>query len=339
MTAQIRGMLLEEAILYLLRYSGYIPVEYAHDDETLEISGSGLKVVGRGESHQIDAIGDYSIRIPFTYPQRLLIEAKFLNAKVSLSIIRNALGVLKDVQEYWVPSHKNLPVQKRFHYQYAVFSAQGYTIPAFRYAFAQDIYLIQLEKSTYFRPIIESISPFNSPTIWGNNPVKKSVSMIRKAVRKRLHHNNNSIIENLEIPDEASILLTNFIDSIVNINGAVIAFLENNLPLFLVPSNQVNLEDLSGEYIVRIYRDNLSWYIREINDGDERDLFSFDLPDELLNMYQQNEYLSPLSAIILKREQMAKIQLVIKSGTSSTIVTLLLDRPWTTAIYNNLVNH
>jgi hypothetical protein len=79
--SQIRGMLLEEALLYLLRLSGYRTVEKAvhngvHDD-TLNDGRNGLEVLGRGEKHQIDAVADLIYTPPFSNPQRLLLEAKY----------------------------------------------------------------------------------------------------------------------------------------------------------------------------------------------------------------------------------------------------------------------
>ncbi len=41
---QIRGMLLEEAVLHLLRSSGYIPVLKAGTDPTLHDGSAGLEI-------------------------------------------------------------------------------------------------------------------------------------------------------------------------------------------------------------------------------------------------------------------------------------------------------
>ena len=156
----IRGMLLEEAILHLLRGTGYSTVESVGTDPTLKLGPAGLEVIGRGSSHQIDAIADFLIAQPFSNPQRLLVEAKCYSPgnPVDLPIARNAVGVLKDVSEFWVTAGAGTPVpKKRYHYQYALFSASTYTERAERYAFAHDIYLIPLAGSAFFRPVIDSI--------------------------------------------------------------------------------------------------------------------------------------------------------------------------------------
>ena len=106
--AQIRGMLLEEAVLYLLRRTGYRTIDSENGDPTLDSCGAGLQVRGRGSKHQIDAIADYLVQPPFGNPQRLLGEAKCYGQThpIGLDITRNAVGVLKDVSEYWTPSAK-----------------------------------------------------------------------------------------------------------------------------------------------------------------------------------------------------------------------------------------
>src|SRR5438270_8627935 len=120
---QVRGVLLEEAILALLRASAYRTVTTHAGDPTLDHCGAGLIVLGRGGRHQIDAVADLRIAQPFTNPQRLLVEAKAYSdgRTVGLQIIRGAVGVLKDVSEYWVRSDSDEPGAPRYHYQFAVF--------------------------------------------------------------------------------------------------------------------------------------------------------------------------------------------------------------------------
>src|SRR5258706_13438839 len=83
---QIKGMLLEEAVLYLLESSGYIPVTEAGNDPTLHQGRNGLEVQGRGGKHQIDAIADFAIQQPFMHPLRLLVEAKFHGSPIGIEV-------------------------------------------------------------------------------------------------------------------------------------------------------------------------------------------------------------------------------------------------------------
>lgn len=158
-THQVRGVLLEEAILMLLRASGYSTVASARHDPTLSEGPAGLNVLGRGGRHQIDAIADLRIGQPFSNPQRLLVEAKAYSEdrKVGLPIVRGAVGVLKDVSEYWVAAGPGQPAASRYHYQFAVFSTSEFTADAQNYAFAHDIYLLPLRGSSFFSPIVSAI--------------------------------------------------------------------------------------------------------------------------------------------------------------------------------------
>src|SRR5258708_3656946 len=103
--SNIRGLLLEEVLLHLLETTGYTTIQTRGNDPTLENGGAGLKVKGRGCSHQIDAIADFRISHPFSHPQCLLVEAKRFKKgeKVSIEVARQAVGILKDVGEHWVP--------------------------------------------------------------------------------------------------------------------------------------------------------------------------------------------------------------------------------------------
>src|SRR5262245_14546125 len=127
-------MLLEEAMLALLRVAGYRTIVEAGRDPTLQNGPAGLVVVGRGARHQIDAIADFGVGQPFSNPQRLLVEGKFYRKPVELSVIRGVVGTLKDVSEAWFRSHDQQPAARRYHYQGSVFSASAFTRQAQDYA-------------------------------------------------------------------------------------------------------------------------------------------------------------------------------------------------------------
>ena len=187
--SQVRGLLLEEVLLHLLARSGYRTVESERGDPTLASGPAGLEVRGRGERHQIDAIADFLFPQPFSNPQRLLVEAKCYadSRPVALPVIRNALGVLMDVSEFFVPTSGTRTVsRRRYHYQYALFSASNYTDPAERYAFAHDIYLIPLQGSAFIRPIVGQIRrithhAFGAPT---RNQIGLDLFAFRRSFRR-----------------------------------------------------------------------------------------------------------------------------------------------------------
>lgn len=331
--SQIRGMLLEEAVLHLLRTSGYSPVLNAGSDPTLNNGHSGLEVLGRGSKHQIDAVADSIISIPFSNPSRLLVEAKCYSQKtpVGLEVLRNAVGVLKDVTEFWVPpKNPNQSLNIRlFHYQYAIFSASGYSVDAERYAFAHDIFLIQYQKSLYMYPVIQKIRDVNYIDFRArsNNSINVNMTELRKYVRNSIKDNYNDIPPIMA--DAAQYKIRSFISSVWNIGGSLFALAGRRFPLHLIPAPGIMIYDLNGSYTVRIYWDKKSWYLRDLNG---KTLFSFDLPSELFDLYADHNLLSETKALDLKHDYFNTIQAIITKDNSIRIIYFYLDMDWITSI-------
>jgi hypothetical protein len=81
--AALRGYLLEEAIAWLLRRSGYqLLLDELDDPQELCWAGHGLLVHGRGADHQADTLGEFTFVPPFSLPIRLFVEGKFQRAVV-----------------------------------------------------------------------------------------------------------------------------------------------------------------------------------------------------------------------------------------------------------------
>ena len=74
--------MLEEALAYLIRQTGYrILSDQADDPEDLKNTKSGLAVKGRGANHQVDVLGQLGWYPAFTHPLRLFVEAKLRGAR------------------------------------------------------------------------------------------------------------------------------------------------------------------------------------------------------------------------------------------------------------------
>lgn len=316
-------MLLEEAILYFLGTALYRRVTSGTGDPTLWRDPTGLlHVVGRGELHQIDAIADFIIKPPFSPVQRLLVEAKFHRTDASgrakatgLDIIRNAVGVLKDVGENWHvprailiaakerPGRPRRPVQRsRYHYQYAVISSSGFTLPAQNYAFAQDISLIQVGHSRYFRPVIDAIDRltgghFNAADV---NHLPVNLSSLRSTVRQRLHAPDKQPSAPLPMPGPAALIVERFIAACRAIKLGVLVAPGSGPPVLLVANpgamdviGQV-LDDTTppgnaegGQSRWRLRRDPETggWIV----DYAGADLFSFDIPPRFFRLLVEHQ--------------------------------------------------
>ena len=73
----LRGYILEEVLAYLIRTTGYeLLVDPSQDPRELGRKGSGLVVKGRGAVHQVDVLGELKWIPAFTFPLRLIVEAK-----------------------------------------------------------------------------------------------------------------------------------------------------------------------------------------------------------------------------------------------------------------------
>ena len=144
----LKGIVLEELLAGLLRDSGYdLLVDPSQDPHALCAGANGLRVRGRGADHQADVLGQLQLEVMFTFPIRLFVEAKFRGPRTGLLEVRNAVGVIDDVNEHYsrASARAVLPeVYRRFHYRYALFSASGFTEDAQRYAISHQISLIDL---------------------------------------------------------------------------------------------------------------------------------------------------------------------------------------------------
>lgn len=331
---QIRGMLLEEAVLHLLRRSGYRTVDAPDADPTLCAVGAGLAVRGRGSEHQIDALADFVVHQPFSNPQRLMVEAKCYcsHYKVGIEVVRNAVGVLKDTSEFWVAGPRLIAGRRRYHYQYAVFSASEFTAGAQRFAFAQDIYLFPLDRSRFFRPILDAIRQIVPVGfVAGQGPFigsPRQLSEVRSFVRAKLRRE-------VVAPEYPAFLRKNGLDvgplltACQQLDFALVAVLGGRFPVLLSPSLAFNNRRLEDQTRVRILWNEEGWYLRS---GNNEDLFSFDLPDELFELYAEEGFLAPGRALDMKQEMMSSFQAVETIDGRARLISFMLDHDWIEAI-------
>jgi hypothetical protein len=158
-----KGKLLEEVLAYLIRNAGYqLLVDPVQDPDELAQRGAGLVVKGRGSTHQADVLGQLGWIPAFTFPIRLFVEAKWhRRSKTGLRDVRNAVGVLQDVNQNYVTQNdqdRSILV-RRFNYCYSLFSTTGFSKPAEQMALAHLISLIDLS-GPEFRDLRELVDEF-----------------------------------------------------------------------------------------------------------------------------------------------------------------------------------
>ena len=144
----LRGYLLEESLAWMLRFSGYrLLVHEDQDPVELVTDGETLRVRGRGALHQVDALGEFPFTPAFSMPVRLFLEAKYYQGRCGLEVVRNAHGVVHDVNENFM-THAGARPRQRYQYSYALFSANGFTAEAQEYALAHQIWVYTINGVT-----------------------------------------------------------------------------------------------------------------------------------------------------------------------------------------------
>jgi len=119
------------------------------DPNELNNGSNGLEVKGRGGNHQADVLGELNWIPAFTNPVRLIIEAKHRKDPAYIDVIREAVGVLNDVNnKYNFKTGEKLP-PKQYNYVYSVFSASGFSKGAVDYGLAHQISLIDMSIEDY----------------------------------------------------------------------------------------------------------------------------------------------------------------------------------------------
>ena len=335
---QIRGMLLEEAVLHLLGRSGYRTVNTSDDDPTLSKVGAGLAVRGRGGVHQIDALADFVVHHPFSNPQRLMVEAKCFdsNKRVGIDVIRNAIGVLKDTSEFWISGPNSSVARSRYHYQYAVFSASEFTTEAQRYAFAHDVYLLPLARSRFFRPILDAIrqvsppagAPKRAPNAVKPGQFAEARSQVRKVLAGKV-----ADPDQLRWFTENSLAATPFVEACKQLDFALVAVLGGRFPVLLSPSDTVKRRKLGEQTMVRIFWNDRGWYLM---DHENELLFSFDIPEDLFRLYADGGFIAPGPALDLKQQIMSTFQAVEVVDGLPRLLSFELDSDWIKEIRSQL---
>ena len=146
--SQAAGYIFENQILELLGESGFI-----------EVTKGNLP--GRGTEHQIDAYGKFSFPTPFTYPIRLIAEAKCLEKSVGLAQLRSFFGVITDISEnYIVGPDRQRNTPDRYSDTGCFFSAESFSPKAQDFAWAHNIFIISFAGIPQTKEIIEKIRKF-----------------------------------------------------------------------------------------------------------------------------------------------------------------------------------
>jgi len=192
----LKGYLLEDILLYLIRNFGYTPITNSVNYENIVMRNNGLAIKGRGAFHQIDLIGELDWVPAFTYPIILLLEAKFRNIVTGISTIRNAISVLLDVNQNIITLDQNKPFKSIYRYVYAIASTERFSDDAVKMAIAHQISLWDLSHEMYddLKNAIIETSKIIEKNYLNKLTVKGYIKKIREALRDVIQNNNYNLI-------------------------------------------------------------------------------------------------------------------------------------------------
>lgn len=131
---------------------------------------AGQMLQGLGDAHNADVLLEPPVQTPFYSLTRLLIECKYYKNNVGLNIIRSALGLREDVNNFDIVDLDELNYRRRLNrnglahshtrylYQVAVASMKGFTVPAQNFAATHRIPIIQFDNMPFWNDFCELIN-------------------------------------------------------------------------------------------------------------------------------------------------------------------------------------
>lgn len=318
--SQVKGAILEEAVLHLLKSSGYEPVTSAGNDPTLEDGPAGLCIKGRGASHQVDAIADFVVKQPLALPRRLLVEAKAHGKRTGLDVIRNVVGVLKDISEHWRGQAQRRPFRQPFQYHYVVVSTADFTSDAQAYAYAQGIHLVPLKRSAFARSLLDAVNAVPRAIKHDANYAEllNGQAVLRQMVRAVLRSD-----ESIHTPEAFRRLA----EAATAIGGVLFGVAGNGVSVFLVPRDATVIRSLGSEdREIRVRVRSGRWFVTDASSRVE--LFSLELPTAVLSAYEADGMLDAATRSSIKGDLLQSIQVLVAEHGVPRIVTLRTDERW-----------
>ena len=150
-----KGKLFELLIKKLLMNVGF--TEVVSDGLYIYDGSPGQMIQGLGNVHNADVLLEPPVQTPFYNLSRILVECKNYKKPVGLDILRSALGLREDINNFNIVNTSVMQKRRRgipaitdtinrYNYQVAVASTNGFTKNAEEFAIVHRIPLIELNK-------------------------------------------------------------------------------------------------------------------------------------------------------------------------------------------------
>lgn len=334
---QIRGALLEEAVLFLLHKVGF-NVIYRADDSSeptgIRDGHSGLELRGRGTWHQIDALAECELSPAFMYPLRLILEAKFYaKTKIQLGAIRSFFGVEKDISENYFTKRVGGDdfSERRFNYRAAMLSVYGYTSGAVEFAVAHQIFLIEYKNIPVIAPVIDAIAAFDEDCVTA--PGKESIAEVRAVMRSALQLRLMPIDTPTYVTERGLQLINEGLaQSVRRIGGSYFGMLQGRWPIHFLTETEISPEAATTDVIQCRLSGNeqgqWSFYPVDVQEGSARWFrLQFSLPPELASRISAR-WDDPVAVATEKTRNFSFVNLSGIIGGIRRTIRLEMSREW-----------
>lgn len=334
--SKIKGSLLEYIVRKLLVNCGFTKVK---PDELFIYNDRGLNFInGKGAAHDADVLMTPPIQMPFSYPYRINFECKAHKDKIGLPIIRNALGLRYDINEFEIVTDTHLRARQnnrrstlaidnrqRYNYQVGVASVEEFTKDAFEFAANNKISLISLR---WFLPALICDS-FHHIT---DTYLQQFPQQDLEDVLQFLKGNDNQNGE--RFATQTITLIKDILESLIEFEHRVlIGLLESGDMLFLFGNNDTNQEKLrnanralKAQYHYRTNQVD-SWTLSITLNNETLD-FEFYLPKRILEMWE-SQNLDKKAAIDLKQKFFSKMFIFIRNDELELSFRVInIDEEW-----------
>ena len=277
-------------------------------DDLFSFEQRGLFFVnGKGAAHDADVIMNPPIQMPFAYPTQLLFECKAYGESAKLPVVRNALGLRNDLNDFEIVTRETLQERKnnrrasftvdprvRYLYQVGVASVNDFTKPAIEFATNNKIPLLSL---SWFlgEATIRDFNNINQSLI--NEFATSDLKDLHKFLKNRDANLNDSQYSNVkDFLSLSSNLFGNIItESNYLINYFYVGLLETGDMIFLfdrsrshgidnIINDQREIKNLNAQIHWNSNREDL-WTLTVT--GNSQTSFDFFLPKRILNYWEQ----------------------------------------------------
>lgn len=329
--SRLKGSLLEYIVRKLLSNCGFVKVN--EDKPFIFKKGILCFINGKGAAHDADVLMNPPIQMPFSYPYRINFECKAYNKKTGLTIIRNALGLRYDINDFEIvtrdhiegranTSRRSFAIEERqrFNYQVGVASVNDFTKDAFEFAANNKIPLISLR---WLLPD-HTCDLFNDIT---DNYLRDFSPTYLEILHRFLKGEDDNLVRNINSHFKT------ILDAFETFeNRTLIGLLESGDMLFLVSEAEIDRTVFNNNileakfYYGGDYSNKLDYWTININ---ERLNLKFYLPERIVRMWKDQNF-SEEAALSYKGTIFSKVYVFPNNNENREMPfrVVKIDRKW-----------